>query len=89
MCKGKHLDSTFIEIINQQNKKIILGCTYRHPCMNTYNDHFSYLSEKVLREKNKSVILMGDFNVELLRHKNDTNTADFHDQVYLYPLYHK
>ena len=33
MCKSKHLESTFIETIIQQNKNITLGCVYRHPCM--------------------------------------------------------
>ena len=46
------------------------------------SDHFSYLSEKLLREKKKNVILMGDFNVDLIKCKNDSNTADFLDQVY-------
>ena len=43
----------------------------------------------VKKNKNKSVILLGDFNVEILKYKTDSNTADFHGQVYLYPLYHK
>ena len=44
MWKSKHLESIFIEIINQQKKKIILGCVYRHPYMEVNecnNDHFS------------------------------------------------
>ena len=41
------------------------------------NDHFSYLSESFLGEKCKNVILTGDFNVDLLKYKNDFNTADF------------
>ena len=84
MYESKHLESTFIEIINQQ-KSIILGCVYRHPCMeiNEFNnDYFSYLSENLLGEKSKNVILMEDFNVDLLKYKNGSNTADFLDLVY-------
>ena len=85
MYKGKHLEETFIEIMNQQKKSIILGYLYRHPCMegNEFNnDHFSYLSENLLGEKSKNVILMGDFNVDLLKYKNSSNTANFLDLVY-------
>ena len=46
------------------------------------NDHFSYLSENLLGEKSKNVILMGDFNVDLLKYKIDSNTANFLDLVY-------
>ena len=77
MYKSKHLESTFIEIINQKKKNIILGCVYNHPCMEVNefkNDHFSYLSENLLGEKSKNV--MGDFNVDLLKYKNDSNTDD-------------
>ena len=46
------------------------------------NDFMTYLSEKLLKEKNKHIILMGDFNVNLLKYENDTDTADFLDQIY-------
>ena len=50
------------------------------------NDHFSCLSENLLGGKSKSVILMGDFNVDFLKYKNDSNTANFLDLVYSSPL---
>ena len=89
MYKSKHLESIFIEIINQKKKTIILGCVYRHPSMEVNefkNDHFSYLSENLLGEKSKNVILMGDLNVDLLKYKNDSNTVNFLDLVYSYSL---
>ena len=85
MYKSKHLESFFIEVINHQKKNIILECVYRHPCMEANefnNDHFSYLIENFLDEKIKNIILMGDFNVDLLKYKIDSNTADFLDLVY-------
>ena len=85
MYKSKHLESFFIEVINQQKKNIILECVYRHPCMEVNefnNDHFSYLIENFLGEKIKNIILMGDFNVDLLKYKVDSNTADFLDLVH-------
>ena len=58
---------------------------YRHPCMepNEFNnDFFSHLCEKLLHEKNKDIVLMGDFNVDFLKDEDDTNTADFLDKIY-------
>ena len=47
------------------------------------NDHYlSYLSENLLGGKSKIVILMGDFNVDLLKYKNDSYTANFLDPAY-------
>ena len=68
------LESIFIEIINPNTKNLIVGCIYRHLCMelNEFNnDFFTYLCEKLLREKNKDVGLMSDFNVDLLKYKDE------------------
>ena len=46
------------------------------------NDYLNSLSEKLLREQNKQIILMGDFNVDLLKYTKDTSTALFLDQMY-------
>ena len=83
--KSKELESIFIEIINPKHKNVIVGCISRHPCMKLKefnNDFMTYLSEKLLKEKNKHIILMGDFNADLLKYENDTDTTDFLDQIY-------
>ena len=41
------------------------------------NDYLNSLSETLLREKNKHIILMGDFDVDLLKYTTDTSTAQF------------
>ena len=46
------------------------------------NDYLNSVSEKLLREKNKHIILMGNFNVDLLKYTADTSTAQFQDQMY-------
>ena len=46
------------------------------------NGFFTYLCEKLLRGKNKDIVLMGDFNVDLLKYEDDANTADFLDKIY-------
>ena len=85
MYKSKNLESIFIEIINTNNKNIVVGYVYRHPGMdaNEFNEHYlSILNEKLLLEKNKEIILMGDFNINLLRYNEDHNSTDFLDQIY-------
>ena len=82
MYKRKHLESTFIEIINQQKNNFRLSTG-----VNEFsNDHFSYLSVNLLAKKSKNVILMGDFNEDLMKYKNDSttldDTADFLDLVH-------
>ena len=66
-------------------KNIVVGCVYCHPSMvaNGCNEHYlSILNEKLLLEKNKEIILMGDFNINLLRYYEDHNSTDFLDQIY-------
>ena len=46
------------------------------------NDYLNSVSEKLLCEKNKHIILMGNFNVDLLKYTADTSTAQFQDQMY-------
>ena len=83
--KSKYLVSIFLEIINKSGKNIIVGCINRHPCIDLSkfdNDYLNSLSEKFLCEKNKHIILMGDFNVDLLKYTTDTTTAQFLHQMY-------
>ena len=48
-----------------------------------FNEHsFSIVNEKLLVEKNKEIISMGDFNINLLRYNEDHNSTDFLDQIY-------
>ena len=83
MYKSNNLESIFIEIINTNNKNVLVGCVYGHPSMdpNEFNEHYSILNEKPLLEKNKEIILMGDFNINLLRYNEGHNSTDFLDQI--------
>ena len=63
---------------------MIVGCIYRDLCIEhkEFNNYFmTYLREKFLEEKNKHIILMGDFNADLLKSESNTDTADFLDQI--------
>ena len=74
------LESTFIEIMNTK-KKIIVGCIYRHPKMPIpyFNNCFlSPMLEKIGNE-NKEVMLLGDFNIDLLKVNQEKSNDNFLD----------
>ena len=64
--KGE-LESVFVEIINHKKPNLIVGCIYRHPKMDIdkFNALYSNIVEKISFE-NKQIVLMGDFNIDLL-----------------------
>ena len=86
ICKSQELESIFIEIINENSKNIIIGCIYRHPSMKDINEfnnqYFNVLTDKLSSEKNKGIILMGDFNIDLLKTENDTKILGFLELIY-------
>ena len=77
-----YLKSTFTGITNP-SKTNIVGCIYRHPTM--YLNEFNYyylnpLLEKLAKEK-KTVFLLGDFNVDLLKYEQHKTTYEFPDSL--------
>ena len=87
--KSKQLESVFIEIMNKKTSNIIVGCIYRHPCMhvNDFNENFlAPLLEKISFE-NKTVLLMGNFNINLLKHQEHSATAEFFDLMTSHGLF--
>ena len=81
--KSYEIESSFIEISNSKKANVIVGCIYRHPSMSLseFNDHYlKKLLDRLSRE-NKSIFLLGDFNVNLLNYDTDTNTNEFLDSL--------
>ena len=80
--KSNELESTFIEILNP--KKLILLCfIYKHPSMDLNDFNTNYLNnllDKVSKEQ-KSVFLLGDFNVNLLNYNDHNPTNEFLDSL--------
>ena len=78
---SRQLESTFVEIIQAQRSNIIVGCIYKHPGLSTsiFNTKFlAPLLDKINREK-KDVVLLGDFNINLLHHDSNTVVSSFVD----------
>ena len=89
MYKSKELDLHLQKLqklylqklyITKKNN-VIVGCVYKHPkmCIDNFNNNFLYpLLDKVNKEK-KTLLLMGDFNVNLLHSDNDNSVSNFLD----------
>ena len=82
--RGKELESVFIEIINHKCKNTIAGCVYQSPCINPIEFTDIYLSELLWKfsKEDKTIMLTGDFNIDLLKYDHNTENAPFLDSLY-------
>ena len=82
--RSKEKESTFTEIINSNGKNTIVGCVYQHLCMNPTEFINIYLSELLQKfsKEDKTITLMGDFNIDLLKYDHNTDSASFLDSLY-------
>ena len=83
--KDKELKSIFIEIITKNSKNIIVHCIYRHPCLDPQELNsllLKSLTNKVSKERNKKIILLGDFIIDLIKTNKNDNALEFLDIIY-------
>jgi len=81
--KPKLLESTFAEISIPKQSNIIVGSIYKHPSMDISEfdiEHIRPLLDIVSKE-GKIVILMGDFNINLLNTDSNDKISDFLDTL--------
>ena len=85
-------ESVFFEVTNLKftNKKVdekalLVGCIYRHPrrsqmSTSTFTDR---LSEKLANyfDSNTPLLLLGDVNINLIKHQTDNNVKSFFDDI--------
>ena len=83
--KPVKLESTFIELLSSSGKNIIMGCIFRHPSMHSSEFNSIYLNDLLekLSHENKKIILMGDFNIDLLKYDTHGDSSDFLDAIML------
>ena len=79
------MESVFIEIISSKRNNFVVGTIYRPPS----SDHNAFLLEiqQLLSNpllQNKHCILMGDFNVDLLKCNDDNFSQDCFDSLLSY-----
>ena len=86
--KSKELESIFAEITQPKSKNIIVGCIYRHPKMSIsdFTDNFMTPLLEKTSCKNKTLILLGDFNINLLKHDDNDEVSDFFDLISCFSL---
>ena len=81
--KPAELEPTFIEIINHKKSSILVGFIYRYPLMdlNEFNDYYLNKLLNKLSSENNSVILLGDFNFDLMKYDVHYPTNGFLDSL--------
>ena len=65
-------------------RKDIIGCIYKHPEQGTHDFNENYilsLMDKLSREM-KDILIMGDFNINLLNYNNDKDNTTFCDIIF-------
>ena len=73
-----------MEIINKKRKNLIADCICKHPSLNNQDFIDSYMLpflEKLSYEY-KQVMLMGDFNMNLLNYNTNKIITQFVDELY-------
>ena len=83
-----NIEAMFVEIILKDRKNVVLGCVYRHPSSDISVADFTekYMEPilyKISKEK-KECILMGDFNIDLLKSAGDNAAGKFHNTLNSY-----
>ena len=68
-----------------RHNSVIVGCIYRHPNMqlNEFNEGFlSELHIKLSKERKKYILLLGDFDIDLLKKDENSDSANFLDIMF-------
>lgn len=73
------IESIFVELIIETGSNLIVGCVYRPPSsdINTFNDELMKMLESDYFKKTKDIVIMGDFNINLLQYKVHIPTSEF------------
>ena len=76
-------ESIFIEIMNSPKEKFVVGIVYRHPNgkISNFNERLQSVLEKINKER-KQIVLMGDFNINLINTSQHRDTNEFLDLIF-------
>ena len=81
MYQAKNLESVFAEIVLPKKTNIIVGSIYWHPSMpiDLFNHQFLIPFLHKVSSENKQILLLGDFNINLLNPSDDSGVSSFVD----------
>ena len=81
---SKQLESVFIEVLIPNKQNQLIGTVYKHLSINASKFNHEYLTDILTRIKNenKNIILMGDFNVSLINYYKNRGTYEFLEQLF-------
>ena len=82
------VESIFIKIWNKKQKNMIIGCAHKHPkheVSDFTNNFIKPLLDKLSNE-NKDIMIMGDFNINLINYNDDKNAGNFLDTMFTQSL---
>ena len=70
-------------LVNPKKSNIIVGVIYRHPSVDLTNFNCNYLNQLLenISKEQKSIFLLGDFNVNLLNYNEHNQTNEFLDSL--------
>ena len=66
----KHLEALWVELV-LHSQRLLLGCVYRPPDYGVFYNYFKIILEKIWL-KRKNVMIMGDFNSDLLSNNDNS-----------------
>ena len=83
-----HFEAKFVEIILPDRKNLVVGCVYRHSSSDMSiadftEKHLEPILYKVNKEK-KECVLMGDFNINLLKTGGGNAASKFYNNITSY-----
>ena len=82
----RNFESSFIEVKFPNKKNLIVGCLYRHPTSNISVDDFNNLHIspilQIISTEKKQCVLMGDFNVDLMKYDSHDDSNTFLNNLY-------
>lgn len=75
------IESTFAELAPENQTNVIVGCIYKHPSFSIDEFNTVYVTPLLnkISKEGKNIILMGDFNINLLNENTDKSISEFLD----------
>ena len=78
----KNLNQLLLALPRESN--LIAGCIYTHPCIDIciFNDHYlNPLLDNLSKEASETIVLLGDFNTDLLNFDTSEQVSTFLDDL--------